>query len=487
MQWWQIALPALVAVAVLAMAVALAYMRGRDAGERDARSRYAGGGAVGPIGSTGSAGAGSPQNADASLFGPNLPVRAAEEGFIQVMTDAVIITDAHGRVHYASADAMPLGLVEASRLVSPEVGDILAQVVSDGETREREVRMPIDPAAAEAAEPSSGRGVRAGQSAPSHTRYLNVRVGAISPTRFTILLSDMSEQRRFEAMRRDFVTNVSHELKTPAGAIALLAETIADAADDPDAVRYFSGRVSKESERLTELVHRLIDLQKAQDNTALPAAQRLSVLAVAREAIAENRVQAAAKHIDLRLSCAGKPVPTDAGIAGEDLRSAEPTGASDGTELDTDIARDSADLAQGMADSDAQHDVMVTADEESLTTAVKNLIENAIRYSPEHTTVNVAVCEQNGTATIRVIDQGIGIPQASLGRIFERFYRVDPARSRATGGTGLGLAIVKHCVQDCGGTINVWSREGEGSTFTIELPAAERQGQATQEIQERAK
>ncbi|OZG63037.1 histidine kinase [Bifidobacterium lemurum] len=487
MQWWQIALPALAAVAVLAVAVALAYMRGRDAGERDARSRYAGGGAAGLIRPIGSTGAGSSQNADASLFGGDLPVRAAEEGFIQVMTDAVIIADAHGFVHYASADAMPLGLVEASRLVSPEVGDILAQVVSDGETREREVRMPIDHAAVESAEPSSGRGVKAGQSAPSHTRYLNVRVGAIAPARYAILLSDMSEQRRFEAMRRDFVTNVSHELKTPAGAIALLAETIADAADDPDAVRYFSGRISKESERLTELVHRLIDLQKAQDDTALPTAQRLSVLAVAREAIAENRVQAAAKHIDVRLSCAGKPVSTDAGIAGEDLRSAEPTGAAeptDGAEL-ADIARDSTDLAQGMAAPDASQDVLVNADEESLTTAVKNLIENAIRYSPEHTTVNVAVSEQGGTATIRVIDQGIGIPQASLGRIFERFYRVDPARSRATGGTGLGLAIVKHCVQDCGGTITVWSREGEGSTFTIELPSAEAAG--SQDTQERAK
>ena len=113
-------------------------------------------------------------------------------------------------------------------------------------------------------------------------------------------------------------------------------------------------------------------------------------------------------------------------------------------------------------------------DRETLTMAVKNLVENAIRYSPEYTTVSVSVslCKDPSSMTIRVIDQGIGIPSASLDRVFERFYRVDPARSRATGGSGLGLAITKHCVQECGGTISVWSREGEGSTFTIELPVA---------------
>lgn len=250
----------------------------------------------------------------------------------------------------------------------------------------------------------------------------------------------MSEQRRFEAVRRDFVTNVSHELKTPAGAISLLAETVTDAADDPDAVRYFSGRISKESARLTELVRRLIDLQKAQSSEgSVIDAKRISALAVARAAINDNQVQADARYIDIRLNVNGKPVPISAG-EGDD----EPS----------------------------ETELMIMADADAMQTAVKNLVENAIHYSPEHTTVAVGVGERDGKVTIRVVDQGIGIPEKSLDRVFERFYRVDPARSRETGGSGLGLAITKHCVQENGGRISVWSRKGEGSTFTIELPAA---------------
>ena len=165
--------------------------------------------------------------------------------------------------------------------------------------------------------------------------------------------------------------------------------------------------------------------------------KRLSILAVARKAIAENQVQADGHHIALELHYDGKEVPREA-VPGEP-------------------------------------DAIISCDEDSITTAVKNLIENAVHYSPEHTTVRIATGVRDGKVRIRVIDQGIGIPAESIDRIFERFYRVDPARSRATGGTGLGLAIVKHCVADCGGTVSVWSHEGEGSTFTIELPLAEDQ------------
>ena len=256
-----------------------------------------------------------------------------------------------------------------------------------------------------------------------------------------MFINDVTEQRRFERMRRDFVTNVSHELKTPAGSISLLAETVSDAADDPGAVRYFAGRITKESARLTELVTHLIELQRAQDAPAMLKAQRISAMSVVRAAVGENLVQAGAKHIAIRLSLRGEQALVDADAAAAD---------------------------------EAQRDIAIMVDRETLTMAVKNLVENAIRYSPEYTTVSVSVslCKDPSSMTIRVIDQGIGIPSASLDRVFERFYRVDPARSRATGGSGLGLAITKHCVQECGGTISVWSREGEGSTFTIELPVA---------------
>lgn len=378
-----------------------------------------------------------------SLFGPRVPVQQTERQLIAVMPEALIVTDALASVQYVSPGAQRFGLIEDSAMTLAEIRDILKLVAADSVVRERELAIPLDRAARAAAKNTNGKGLEAGKTLPADTLYLHVRVGQIADDRFAIFLSDMSEQRRFEIMRRDFVTNVSHELKTPAGAISLLAETIGDAADDPDAVRYFSGRISKESERLTELVHRLIDLQKAQSTSAMLNAERLSVLRIAYEAIGENQVKAESKHINLALSLSGRPVPLHAGMA------------------------DDAVVASG-----GDGDVFVNADHETIKTAVKNLVENAVNYSPANTTVAVGIGHEGGKATIRVVDQGIGIPAASLDRIFERFYRVDPARSRETGGTGLGLAITKHCVRDCGGTITVWSREGEGSTFTITLPEA---------------
>lgn len=432
MDWVWMAL-GLVLVAVASAAIA--YARGREAGERAERAASS---AVSPAFALSTAG-------DGSL--PGVFDRQVGESVARVMPDELIIADAGGRMRYVSPGARAFGLIDSGRVVSVELGDLLAQVAGDGQMREREVSMPLDPAARLE---HSGRGVQAGEAAPSDMLYLKVRAASIGDGLIALFLHDTSEQRRFEAMRRDFVTNVSHELKTPAGAISLLAETVSDASDDPEAVRYFAGRITKESERLTELVHRLIDLQKAQTARAVIDAKPLDVLAVAREAIAENVVQAEGKGIELRLSLDGEGLPLVAGDAAED-------GADAG--------------ADGSAPT-------IMADEESIVTAIKNLVENAIHYSPERTTVRVAIesgrRKKNGdcSVTIRVIDQGIGIPRESLGRIFERFYRVDPARSRQTGGTGLGLAIVKHCIEDCGGTISVWSHEGEGSTFTIELPEA---------------
>lgn len=372
-----------------------------------------------------------------SLFGPRVPVQSTERQLIAVMPEALIVVDSLASVTYVSPGAQRFGIVEDSAMTLAEIRDILRLVSTDSVVRERELSIPLDRAAAKN---TDGKGIEAGKFRPSDTLYLHVRVGQISDDLFAIFISDMSEQRRFEIMRRDFVTNVSHELKTPAGAISLLAETIGDAADDPDMVKYFAGRVSKESERLTELVHRLIDLQKAQSAAAVLNAERLSVLALAREAIVENQVNAESKHISMVLSLNGK----------QKLVHVE--GAENAVDRD---------------------DVFINADHETIKTAVKNLVENAVNYSPEHTTVAVGVGSGDGKVSIRVVDQGIGIPESSLDRIFERFYRVDPARSRETGGTGLGLAITKHCVQDCGGTIAVWSREGEGSTFTITLPQAQ--------------
>ena len=369
-------------------------------------------------------------------------MQSTERQLVAVMPEALVVVDSLATVQYASPAARRFGIIHDQAMALAEIRDIVKLVSTDSVVRERELTIPLHGRTRTGVVNTNGKGVEAGKPLPEDTLYLHVRVGQIADNLFAIFISDMSEQRRFEIMRRDFVTNVSHELKTPAGAISLLAETIGDAADDPDAVKYFSGRISKESERLTELVHRLIDLQKAQSAAAMLNAERLSVLSVAREALAENQVKAESKHISLVLSVNGRQVLVHANAE---------------------------ELAK---EAEQNLDVFVVADHETIKTAVKNLVENAINYSPEHTTVAVGIGIESGKVAIRVVDQGIGIPAASLSRIFERFYRVDPARSRETGGTGLGLAITKHCVEDCGGTISVWSREGEGSTFTITMPQA---------------
>jgi two-component system, OmpR family, sensor histidine kinase SenX3 len=224
-----------------------------------------------------------------------------------------------------------------------------------------------------------------------------------------------------EEVRRDFVANTSHELKTPVGALALLAETVEDAADDPDAVRRFAGRMRQEASRLTNLVQDMITLSRIQAAEPVPDPVPVELDAVVAEALDRCRMKASARGIEL-----------------------VSTGA---------------------------HGLSVMGDEDLLVTALRNLLENAVAYSPDQTRVDVSTRRVNSNAVeISVSDQGIGIPERDLERIFERFYRVDPARSRATGGTGLGLAIVKHVTSAHGGKVTVLSTEGAGSTFTLRLP-----------------
>ena len=235
-----------------------------------------------------------------------------------------------------------------------------------------------------------------------------------------VLAEDQTESRRVEEVRRDFVANVSHELKTPVGALALLAETVEDAADDPDAVRRFAGRMRQEASRLTNLVQDIITLSRIQAAEPVPDPAAVQVDAIVAEALDRCRMKANARGITL----------ADAGDRG----------------------------------------LGVLGDEDLLLTAIRNLLENAVAYSPERTRVLVTTRRAGERVEISVEDQGIGIPERELQRIFERFYRVDPARSRATGGTGLGLAIVKHVTAAHGGAVTVRSVEGAGSTFTLSLP-----------------
>ena len=253
------------------------------------------------------------------------------------------------------------------------------------------------------------------------THDLVVRVSLLGTDGLiVVLIFDDSEMRRLDSIRRDFVANISHELKTPIGALSILSEAVLGASDDPEAITRFATRMQSEATRLTDLVQEIINLSRLQDDDPLKRAQPFSIGESIKEAIDQSRLNAEARRVEI--------------IYNNDVNS------------------------------------LVTGDRDQVTMAIHNLIENAINYSPDATRVAIAVNEVDGLCEISISDQGIGIPEKDLERIFERFYRVDAARSRITGGTGLGLSIVKHVVTNHGGDISVWSVEGNGSTFTIRLP-----------------
>lgn len=235
-----------------------------------------------------------------------------------------------------------------------------------------------------------------------------------------VLLSDESEARRVEAVRRDFVANVSHELKTPIGALGLLSEAILGAKDQPEEVVRFATRMQNEAKRLADLVQEIIDLSRLQSSDPLQKAFAVEVSEAIREAVSQAQFSSEQRSIYLEV--------------GE------------------------------------TEDATVIGDRDQIVTAIHNLIENAVNYSPENTKVSIVTKRSDGVVEISVTDQGIGIAESDLARIFERFYRVDPARSRLTGGTGLGLSIVKHIALNHGGDVKVWSKVGVGSTFTLLLP-----------------
>ena len=238
-----------------------------------------------------------------------------------------------------------------------------------------------------------------------------------------VMLRDESEAQRVHEVRRDFVANISHELKTPIGALSLLSEAVMEAKDDSESVTKFASRMQIEAKRLTDLVQEIIQLSRVQDSDPLHEAEVLLTSDLIKEALDQCRTTADARKISLFFQ--------------------------------------------------ESKDAYIQGDHDQMTMAVNNLIENAVNYSPQGTKVSVSTSVENGIISIAVSDQGIGIPEAEVERIFERFYRVDPARSRETGGTGLGLSIVKHIVTKHGGEISVWSSENVGSTFTIRLPIHE--------------
>ncbi|CAN5444390.1 ATP-binding protein [soil metagenome] len=329
----------------------------------------------------------------------------------------VVVVDRDERAIYANPAARAMRVVENDRLTSSVLSQLVRGVTDSGVSDSVTMDLAL---------------TRGGP------EFLSFLVTAIplddlpGDDRITTVLlrfTDITESLRLERVRRDFVANVSHELKTPVGALTLLAEAVQEAADDPEAVQRFSHRMQREGARLGRLVQELIELSRLQGAEPLPGPELVEVSHIVGEAVDRSRLLA-----------------EQGGITVVDR--VDPC-------------------------------LRVRGNETQLTTALANLVDNAIAYSPERTKVGVsarAVTEADGTqwVEIAVTDQGIGIAEADLDRVFERFFRVDPARSRATGGTGLGLAIVKHVASNHGGAVSVWSVAGSGSTFTIKLPLADR-------------
>jgi two-component system sensor histidine kinase SenX3 len=327
---------------------------------------------------------------------------------LDLMDPAVVVLDKDDAVVIANPAARALGIVRDRRLLVPDLQRLVREVHASGSRR--------------ADVPLSGEIVGGGSRlVGAHGIPLDA-VPTVVPGPVALVLQDVTEARRVEAVRRDFVANVGHELKTPVGALGLLAEAMQGAADDPETVQRFAARMAHEADRLANLVRELIDLSRLQGAEPLPELVPVDVDTVLAEAVDRTGLAAAAKGISIAVG--------------------------------------------------GRRGLVVRGVESQLTTAVTNLLANAVAYSPENTRIAVGARARGGAAEIAVTDSGIGIPRADRERVFERFYRVDQSRASSTGGTGLGLAIVKHVASNHGGSVSVWSEEGLGSTFTLRIPLA---------------
>ena len=322
---------------------------------------------------------------------------------LDALESAGVVLDPSNNVLKASPGALAFGLVWNQGLVHTELVQLVDEVRRSGGTISQEVAVARGPYG-------------------EASLHLMVRVARLGARYILLLANDRTEAYRLDDVRRDFVANISHELKTPIGAVSLLAEALVEASDDPAQVRKFAHRLLKESARLTRITTEIIELSRLQANDALSKPDLVEIDRVVAIAIDQNQVAADAQKVQL----------------------------------------------VGGGDAGAR----VYGDEALLAVALHNLIANAVQYSPKGSRVGIGVNVSNSVVEIAVTDQGVGIAETDLDRVFERFFRSDPARSRHTGGSGLGLSIVKHVAQNHGGEVRLWSQLGNGSTFTMRLPEA---------------
>ncbi|MGM7668428.1 sensor histidine kinase [Microbacterium sp. A93] len=320
------------------------------------------------------------------------------------MDDAACVIDTSGLVLATSHAAARFGIDVGATLDNQELRQLVRTVRSTGASTTETMRI-----------------TRPGVSLDP--RLVSARASTLGPRLTLLIIRDVTEQERLDQVRRDFVANTSHELKTPVGAVSLLAEAIESAADDPAQVRIFAARISAEASRLGQLTGRIMSLSRLQAADGITDFDPVAIDEVITASVEAHAVQADSAGVDL-------------------LRGGD-------------------------------RGAFVRGDVQILIEAVSNLIANAIVYSPKGSRVGIGVKIEGRTVEIAVSDQGIGINESDRDRIFERFYRADEARSRRTGGTGLGLSIVKHATQRHGGEVRLWSRPARGSTFTIVLPRIE--------------
>ncbi len=318
------------------------------------------------------------------------------------LDEGIVIADETGEITYANPPAEEF--LDASRvnaIVDRTLRDEIARAISSGSGTERELELMGPP-----------------------RRTLGIHVSALDDDERTIgacaLVVDLSARRRIDEVRRDFVANISHELKTPVAALGLLAETLNDTLDEPEVAARLAGRLIGESERLVGIIDDLIELSRIEAESS-PARGQVSLDVVTAGAIERVRNDHHGTDVNVR--------------------------------------------------SEIDPEVRVFGDRRQLASAIYNLIQNAVKYSDPDSPVEVTTRADDDWVVLDVTDRGIGIPDKELNRIFERFYRVDRDRSRQSGGTGLGLAIVRHIARNHGGDVVATSLEDVGSTFSLYLPA----------------
>jgi two-component system, OmpR family, sensor histidine kinase SenX3 len=313
-----------------------------------------------------------------------------------------LILDKNSNAIFKTNNVDKLNILKEGKINSEELSALVRVVRRTGVKQEGSFELPRGPI---------GEG----------KRELQVSVSMLSEAGLVlVMIDDEGEKQRIDAVRRDFITNISHELKTPITALSLNSDALLEIKNEPEQVVKFANKIKQQTGRLNDLVQEIINLSKLQDTDPMASAKEVQILDVVNEAIDQCETNAESHKITI------------------DLEKSE--------------------------------SAKVLGNREQLVMAVHNLIENAINYSPESTKVTVLIEVTEQIVEVIVKDQGIGIAQSEIDRIFERFYRVDQARSRATGGTGLGLSIVKHVAGNHGGEIKVWSVPGIGSTFSLRLP-----------------